>query len=163
LILVGAIVFPLIAVGAYVVLKDPGVQPDRRSITSVAVLPLENLSGDPTQEYLADGVTEALIGQIAQIHALRVVSRTSSMAMKGNHTPLPEIARALGVDAVIQGSVLRSGDRVRIDVRLIDGRTDRHLWAHDYEREVRDILKLQSDVARAVGEEIRIQITRGAL
>jgi TolB-like protein len=159
LILVGAIVLLLIAVGAYVVLKDPGVQPDRRSITSLAVLPLENLSGDPAQDYLAEGVTEALIGQFAQIRALRVVSRTSSMAVRGRQTPLPEIAKVLGVDAIVQGSVQRSGDRVRIDVRLIDGRTDAHLWARDYEQEVTDILKLQSEVARAVGEEIRVQIT----
>jgi TolB-like protein/Tfp pilus assembly protein PilF len=159
LILVGAIVLLLIAVGAYVVLKDPGVQPDRRSITSLAVLPLDNLSGDPAQDYLAEGVTEALIGQFAQIRALRVVSRTSSMAVRGSQTPLPEIAKVLGVDAIVQGSVQRSGDRVRIDVRLVDGRTDAHLWARDYEQEVTDILKLQSEVARAVGEEIRVQIT----
>lgn len=159
LILVGAMVLLLIAVGAYVVLKDPGVQPDRRSITSLAVLPLENLSGDPAQDYLAEGVTEALIGQFAQIRALRVVSRTSSMAVRGSQTPLPEIAKVLGVDAIVQGSVQRSGGRVRIDVRLIDGRTDAHLWARDYEQEVTDILKLQSEVARAVGEEIRVHIT----
>jgi hypothetical protein len=92
LTLVGVIVLLLIAVGAYVVRKDPGVRPDRRSITSLAVLPLENLSGDPAQDYLAEGVTEALIGQFAQIRALRVVSRTSSMAVSGSQTPLPEIA-----------------------------------------------------------------------
>jgi TolB-like protein/tetratricopeptide (TPR) repeat protein len=159
LILIGGIVSLLITVAAYVVVNDQGVQSDRHSITSLAVLPLENLSGDPTQDYLADGVTEALIGQLARIHALRVVSRTSSMSAKGSQKPLPEVARALGVDAVVQGSVMRSGDRVRIDVRLIDARTDAHLWGHDYERNVRDILKLQSDVARTVGEEIRIQIT----
>lgn len=131
----------------------------RPTITSIAVLPLENLSGDPAQEYFADGVTEALIGQLAQIRALRVVSRTSAMVFKGSRTPLPEIARALGVDAVVQGSVQRSGDRVRIGVRLIDGRSDAHLWAQDFERESKDILKLQAALAQAVGEEIRIQVT----
>jgi TolB-like protein/Tfp pilus assembly protein PilF len=158
-ILVGGIALLFIAAAAYVLFPGRSTQSDRRAISSLAVLPLENLSADPAQDYLAEGVTEALIGQLAQIRALRVVSRTSSMAVKGSHKPLPEIAKALGVDAVVQGSVQRSGDRVRIDVRLIDGRSDAHLWARDYEQEVTDILKLQSEVARAVGEEIRVQIT----
>ena len=161
LVLIGGIVSLLIAFAAYFVVNGQSVRLDRHSITSLAVLPLENLSGDPTQDFLADGMTEALIGQLARMYALRVVSRTSSMSAKGSQKPLPEIARALGVDVVVQGSLMRSGNRVRIGVRLIDGRTDAHLWAHDYEREVRDIVKLQSDVARAVGEEIRIQITAG--
>ena len=123
------------------------------------MLPLDNLSSDPAQEYFADGMTEALIGNLARIRALRVVSRTSVMRFKGARTSLSEIARALNVDAVIEGSVQRTGDRVRISIQLIHAPTDAHLWAREYERELTDILKLQSEVARAVAEEIRIQVT----
>lgn len=148
----------LIAIGY---LMSPGRSIDSRppAITSLAVLPLDNLSNDAAQEYFAEGITEALIGQLAKIGALRVVSRTSVMVFKGSRTPLPEIARALGVDAVVQGSIQRAGDRVRVSIRLIDGRSDAHLWARDFERESKDILELQAAVARAVGEEIRIQVT----
>ena len=141
---------------AYVLRPVRATKPE---ITSLAVLPLDNLSGDPTQEYFADGMTEALIGNLARIRALRVVSRTSVMRFKGARTSLSEIARALNVDAVIEGSVQRTGDRVRISVQLIHAPTDTHLWAREYERELTDILKLQSEVARAVAEEIRIQVT----
>jgi len=134
-------------------------EPGRPAITSLAVLPLENLSGDPTQDYFADGVTEALIGHLARIRALRVVSRTSVMRFKGTQRSLPDIARALNVDAVIEGSVHRTGDRVRISIQLIHAPTDTHLWAREYERELTDVLKLQGEVARAVAEEIRIQVT----
>lgn len=159
LILGGAVtICSIIAVGS-LMLFTRNVDSGRARITSIAVLPLENLSGDPTQDYLADGATEALIGQLAQIRSLRVVSRTSSTVFKGSSRSMGEIAKALTVDAVIQGSVQRSGDRVRISVRLIDGRTDTHLWARDYELGAGDILKVQGEVARAVGEEIQIQIT----
>jgi TolB-like protein/Flp pilus assembly protein TadD len=123
------------------------------------VLPLNNLSGDPAQDYFADGMTEALIANLAPISALRVVSRTSVMRFKGTRTALPEIARELKVDAVIEGSVQRTHDRVRISVQLIHAPTDTHLWAREYERELTDVLKLQSEVARAVANEIRIQVT----
>ena len=113
----------------------------------------------PSQEYFADGMTEALIGNLARIRALRVVSRTSVMRFKGAARPLPEIARALNVDAVVEGSVQRSGDRVRINVQLIHAATDTHLWAREYERELTDVLKLQGEVARAVADEIQVQIT----
>jgi TolB-like protein/DNA-binding winged helix-turn-helix (wHTH) protein/Tfp pilus assembly protein PilF len=132
---------------------------ERPTITALAVLPLENLSGDPTQDYFTDGVTEALIGHLARISALRVVSRTSVMHFKGTHNSLSEIARALHVDAVIEGSVQRTGDRVKISIQLIHVATDAHLWAREYERELPDVLKLQGEVARAVADEIRIQIT----
>jgi serine/threonine-protein kinase len=128
-------------------------------IRSIAVLPLENLSGDPAQEYFADGMTEALISNLAQVRALRVISRTSVMRFKGSRAPLPEIARELDVDAVIEGSVQRSGGRVRIRARLIDVARDASLRSFDYERELADALKLQSDVARAVADEIHIQLT----
>jgi serine/threonine protein kinase/Tfp pilus assembly protein PilF len=128
-------------------------------IKSVAVLPLENLSGDPAQEYFADGITESLINNLARIRALKVISRTSVMRYKASRKSLPEIARELNVDAVIEGSVQRSGGRVRVTAQLIHAATDAHLWARDYERDLTDVLKLQSEVARAVADEIRIQVT----
>jgi TolB-like protein/Flp pilus assembly protein TadD len=127
-------------------------------IDSLAVLPLENLSGDPEQEYFADGMTDALIGGLAKIGALRVTSRTSAMQYKGIRKPLPEIARELKVDAVLEGTLARSGNRVRITAQLIDATTDRHLWADSYERDLKDVLALQSDVAQAIAREIRIAL-----
>jgi TolB-like protein/thioredoxin-like negative regulator of GroEL len=128
-------------------------------IKSLAVLPLENLSGDPQQDYFADGMTEALINNLARIRALKVISRTSAMRYKGSQKSLPEIARELNVDAVLEGSVQRSGGRVRVTAQLIHAATDAHLWASEYERDLTDVLKLQSEVARAVVDEIRIQVT----
>lgn len=130
-----------------------------RRIRSLAVLPLENLSRDSEQEYFADGMTEALITDLAKLGALKVISRTSAMRYKGSTKSLPQIASELDVDAVVEGSVLRAGDRVRITAQLIHAATDEHLWAESYQREVRDILSLQSDVARAIAEEIRIKLT----
>ena len=128
-------------------------------VDSIAVLPLENLSRDPEQEYFADGMTEALITNLAQIQALRVVSRTSAMRFKGVRKPLPEIARELGVAAVVEGTVARSGDRVRITAQLIEAVSDRHLWARSYERDLSDALALQADVARAIAEEIQVHLS----
>jgi TolB-like protein/Tfp pilus assembly protein PilF len=128
-------------------------------IESLAVLPLENLARDPSQDYFADGMTEALIAALARIGALRVISRTSVMQYRGAKKPLPQIAKELGVDAVIEGSVLREGDQVRIAVQLIHGPTDRHLWANSYQRELRSILTLQSEVARAIADEIKVKLT----
>lgn len=128
-------------------------------IQSIAVLPLENLSRDSEQEYFADGMTEALIADLAKISALRVISRTSVMRYKSPDRSLPEIARALNVDAVMEGSVLRAGDRVRITAQLFHAPTDRHLWAETYERDLRDVLALQSEVARAIAAEIHATIT----
>jgi TolB-like protein/Tfp pilus assembly protein PilF len=128
-------------------------------IKSLVVLPLENLSGDPAQEFFAVGMTEELIGSLAQIRALRVVSRTSAMSLKGSTKSLPTIARELNVDAVLEGSVQRSEGRVKIWLQLLHAPTDTHLWARDYERELTDVLRLQNEVARAVAEEIRVQIT----
>ena len=132
---------------------------DRPRVESIAVLPLENLSGDPEQDYFADGMTEALIAGLAKIRALRVISRTSVMRYKGTRVALPEIARALDVHAIVEGSVLRSGNRVRITALLVDTATDRHLWAETYERDVGDILALQNEVAQAIAKEIQITIT----
>jgi len=128
-------------------------------IRSLAVLPLENLSGDPEQDYFVDGMTDALIADLAKISELRVISRTSMMSYKGTDKPLPEIARELNVDAVVEGSVVRAGGRVRITAQLIHAATDQHLWANSYEHEVRDVLGLQSEVARAIAQEIQITVT----
>jgi serine/threonine protein kinase/tetratricopeptide (TPR) repeat protein len=130
-------------------------------IRSIAVLPLENLSGDPSQEYFADGMTEAIIGNLTQISALnRVISRTSVMRYKGSRSKsLPEIAAELKVDAVIEGAVHRSGGRVRVTVKLIPAATDSPVWSREYEQDLSDVLKLQGEVARAVAAEIRIQVT----
>jgi eukaryotic-like serine/threonine-protein kinase len=126
---------------------------------SIAVLPLANLSADPAQEYFADGMTEELTTELAQISGLRVISRTSTMRYKGSKKPLPEIAKELGVDAVIEGSVERSGEEVRITAQLINARNDTHLWARSYHRNLRDVLAMQSEVARAIAGEISVQLT----
>ncbi|GAC1670558.1 MAG: hypothetical protein PVS2B2_01220 [Candidatus Acidiferrum sp.] len=131
----------------------------RRDIRSLAVLPLENLSHDPEQEYFANGMTEALTTELAQISALKVISRTSAMQYKGTKKSLPQIARELGVDAVIEGAVQRSGDKVEITVQLIQAPSDRHLWAKSYERGLRDILQLQSEVSKAITDEIKAKLT----
>jgi serine/threonine protein kinase/tetratricopeptide (TPR) repeat protein len=128
-------------------------------IRSIAVLPLQNLSHDPDQEFFSDGTTEALISSLAQIHALDVTSRASAMHYKGTTKSVPEIARELGVDAIVTGSVQRADGRVRITAQLIRGSTDTHLWANEYEREMTDILKLEAEVARAIALEIRAQVT----
>ena len=134
-------------------------EPSLEKIRSIAVLPLENLSGDPEQEYFADGLTEALITRLAKIGALRVVSRTTVMQYKRVHRSLPEIARELHAEAIVEGTVLRSAERVRISVQLIDARTDSHIWAEGYERNMRDILSLQSEVARAIADQIQVTVT----
>jgi serine/threonine protein kinase len=135
-----------------------GVKPDQ--IKSIAVLPLENLSGDPNQEYFSDGMTDALISNLAKIKAFhRVISRTSVMQYKGAKKSLQEIASELKVDAVVEGTVLRAGERVRITAQLIEARTDRHLWAESYERELSDILALQSEVAQVIVSEIKLTLT----
>jgi TolB-like protein/Tfp pilus assembly protein PilF len=128
-------------------------------IESIAVLPLENLSHDPDQEYFADGLTEALISNLAKINALQVVSRTSAMHYKGVHKPLPQIARELDVDAIVEGTVLRTGKRLRISAQLVNARTDRHLWAESYDRDLRDVLALQSEVTQAIVREIQVKLT----
>jgi TolB-like protein/DNA-binding winged helix-turn-helix (wHTH) protein/Tfp pilus assembly protein PilF len=129
-------------------------------IRSLAVLPLENLSGDASQDYFADGMTEELITDLGQISALRVISRTSVMTYKKSRTPLTDITRELRVDAVVEGSVLRSGDRVRITAQLIQAPLDKHIWAKSYEGDLRDTLSLQSSVARDIAEQIRATLDR---
>jgi TolB-like protein/DNA-binding winged helix-turn-helix (wHTH) protein/Tfp pilus assembly protein PilF len=128
-------------------------------IKSIVVLPLENLSGDKDQEYFADGMTDELIASLAKIRGLRVISRTSAMEYKDTHKSLSEIAHELNVDAVVEGTVLRAGNRVRITAELVQVSTDRHLWAETYESELGNVLALQSQVATAIVSEIRINLT----
>jgi TolB-like protein/DNA-binding winged helix-turn-helix (wHTH) protein/Flp pilus assembly protein TadD len=128
-------------------------------IHSIAVLPMQNLSGDAAQEYFADGMTDNLITDLAKIGALRVTSRTSVMRFKGTKKALPDIARELNVDAIIEGSVIRSGQRVRVTAQLLQAPTDRHLWAETYDRDVGDILRLQAEVADAIAQQVRAQLT----
>ncbi len=129
------------------------------AVHSLVVLPLENLSGDPSQEYFVDGMTDALTTDLAQISALRVISRTSAMQYRNKRKPLREIARELNVDAVVEGSVVRSGDQVRISAQLIEAATDRHLWAHSYARNLTNIVALQGEVAQAIAREVRLKLT----
>jgi TolB-like protein/tRNA A-37 threonylcarbamoyl transferase component Bud32 len=128
-------------------------------IRSIAVLPLTNLSGDASQEYFADGMTELLIGDLAKINALRVISRTSAMQFKGTRQSLKEIAKALGVDAVLEGSVQRSGDRVRIAADLVQVSPERHVWVEKYERDVGDLLALENEVARTIADAVKVKLT----
>jgi TolB-like protein/lipoprotein NlpI len=136
--------------------KRPSV---RKRIRALAVLPLRNLSQDPEQEYFTDGMTEALIAALAKLRALTIISRTSVMRYKDSEKSLPEIAEELNVDAVVEGSVLRAGQRVRITAQLIHAATDAHLWAESYERDLQDVLLLQSEVARAIAREIQVAVT----
>jgi len=129
------------------------------AIKSIAVLPLQNLSGDPAQEYFSDGTTEALISNLAQIHSLKVISRTSIMRYKGSTKSLPDIGRELGADAIVEGSVHRIGGRVRITAQLIQASSDAHIWAKDYEGDVAEMLRLEEDASRSIAQEIRAQLT----
>ena len=137
-------------------LTGPGTR-----IDSLAVLPLENLSRDPAQEYLSDGLTEELISTLGQVGSIRVISRTSVMQYKGAKKSAPQIARELGVDALVEGSVLRSGSRIRVTAQLVHAATDRHLWSRSYERDLRDVIALQNEVARAIAGEIRARLAPG--
>jgi TolB-like protein/DNA-binding winged helix-turn-helix (wHTH) protein/Tfp pilus assembly protein PilF len=129
------------------------------AIHSIAVLPLKNISGDPAQEYFADGMTEEIIGRLSMIRGLRVISRTSAMHFKDSLAPLPEIAKALGVDAMVEGSVIRDGGRVRVHAQLIRAATDEHFWSETYDRELGDALALESDVAQAIAARVEVTVT----
>lgn len=141
---------------------DGATPSSERRVRSIAVLPLENLSADADQEYFTAGMTEALISDLAKLAAFDVVSRTSVLQYRDALKPIPQIARELGVDAVVAGSVLRAGDAVRITVQLIDARTDRSLWSQSYERDLKDVLTLQRQVAEAIAREIRLELATDA-
>lgn len=128
-------------------------------IRSLAVLPLKNLSGDPTQDYLADGMTEELIGRLSKIRDLRVISHTSVMRFKNPQESVSQIARALGADAIVEGSVRRDGNRIRVTAQLIRGDTDGHFWSETYDRELRDALELESAMAQAIAEKVEVTVT----
>ena len=131
----------------------------RPPVHSIAVLPLKNLSGNPADEFFADGMTDELITNLAKISALRVTSYTSVSKYKTTSKPLPQVAQELQVDGIVEGSVLRSGDQVRITAQLIYAPRDQHLWAEEYQRYVRDVLYLQHEVARDVAEQVRVTLT----
>jgi TolB-like protein/Flp pilus assembly protein TadD len=155
-----ALVVSIVMLGAgYMALRHrPASQPPA-PIRSLAVLPLRNLSGDPSQDYLADGFTEALIDRLAGIHDLRVVSHTSVMRFKNPQQSVPEIAKILGVDAVVEGSVIRDGTRIRVTAQLIRGATDEHFWSETYDRELRDALTLESELAQAIADKVEVTLT----
>jgi eukaryotic-like serine/threonine-protein kinase len=158
-----AIGLAVLIVGATVAYRGRVLDPASSRIRSIAVLPLQNLSGDANQEYFSDGITEELIANLAQIHTLKVVSRTSVMRYKATTKSAPEIGRELGVDALVEGSLRRSGGRVRVTAELIRASTDTHLWAKNYDEEVLDILKLEGQVSRAIAQEIQIEVTPAEL
>jgi TolB-like protein/Flp pilus assembly protein TadD len=132
------------------------------TVRSLAVLPLQNLSGDPSQEFFADGMTEELIGRLAKIHGLRVISRTSAMHFKNTKLSVPQIAKTLGIDAVVEGSVIREGSQIRVHAQLIRGATDEHIWAGEYQREYGNVLALQEDVARSIAGRIEMSLMPAA-
>lgn len=154
----GVILFAVLA-AAYAIARSRAADTTRPKIQSLAVLPLKNLSGDPTQDYLADGMTEALIGSLSTIHDLRVISRTSVMHFKDTQLTLPEIAKTLHVDAIVEGSVIREGSRIRIHAQLIRASTDEHFWSESYDRDLRDVLDLQSDVAQAIARKVKVTVS----
>ncbi len=159
LVVVAAVFVLGLAGWGWRVWRSRTVTPAMPPVRSLAVLPLQNLSGDPTQEYLADGMTEELIGRLANIHGLRVISRTSAMHFKNTKLSVPEIAKTLGVDAIVEGSVIREGNQVRVHAQLIRGTSDEHIWAGEYQREYGSLLALQDEVARSIAERIEVSLT----
>jgi len=156
---VAAVVCVCLLAAAWFVFRHRATVTVEPKIRSLAVLPLRNLSGDPAQEYLADGITEALIGRLASIHDLRVISHTSVMRFKNPQLSIPEIARTLGVDAVVEGSVIREGDRIRVTAQLIRGAADTHFWSETYDRELRDALNLESELAQSIARKVEVTVT----
>jgi TolB-like protein/DNA-binding winged helix-turn-helix (wHTH) protein/Tfp pilus assembly protein PilF len=159
--LLAATILTLLVVAVVVWLARTGTHPTNAAprLNSIAVLPLANLSGDPSEEFFVDGMTDQLITDLAKVGSLRVISRTSVMQYKGTKKDLPEIARELKVDAIVEGSVIRSGQRVRVTAQLLAAPADQHLWAETYDRDLGDILKLQGEVTNAIAEQVRAQLT----
>ena len=152
------VILALLAVGIAVLWGRGSATHGRRSFESLAVLPLQNLSGDASQEYLADGITDEVITELAKLGSVRVISRTSTMRYKGAQTSIPDIARELNVAAVVEGSFVRAGNRVRVRAQLIDGVTDKHIWAQSYEHEVADVLSLQRQLAHDIATELNANL-----
>jgi TolB-like protein/DNA-binding winged helix-turn-helix (wHTH) protein/Tfp pilus assembly protein PilF len=157
--LVGAVVLLLLLTVALFWYRGRSAKAVQPAIKSIAVLPLKNLSGDPTQEYLADGMTEGLIGRLSHIHDLRVISRTSVMGFKDTRLSVPEIAKRLDVDAIVEGSLIRDGNHIRVHAQLIRAASDEHFWAQEYDREVENVLALQSDIAQSIAEKVEATVT----
>lgn len=143
-------------IGGWFLMRGRG---SARQMKSIAVLPLRNLSGDPNQEFFSEGMTEALINDMGSISAVRVISSASAMRFKNNSKPFPQVARELAVSHVVEGTVLRAGQKVRITVRLIDAEADTQMWSGNYERQIEDVLSLQSEISRSIAQEIRVQLT----
>jgi TolB-like protein len=152
----GGVALIVLLAGIFVLTRSQATAP---KITSLAVLPLNNLSGDPSQEYLADGLTEEIIGRLSRIHDLRVISRTSVMRFKDTKLSVPEIAGKLGVDAIVEGSVIREGSRIRVNAQLIRAATDDHFWSEAYDRDMSDALALESDVAQSIARKVEVTVT----
>lgn len=157
----GAALFVIAALAAvaYLAVRTRAKDANGTRIRSLAVLPFQNLSGDPSQDYVADGMTEELIGRLARIHGLRVISRTSTMHFKNTQLSVPEIARMLAVDAIVEGSLVEEGNQIRVHAQLIRAATDEHIWAGEYQREHQGILELQDEVARNIVEQIALSLT----
>lgn len=158
-LLVVSVVLALLVV-PFLMIRSRANQIAERRIRSLAVLPLKNLSGDPAQEYLADGMTEALIGRLSRIQDLHVISRTSVMRFKDTKLSVPEIAKTLGVDAIVEGSVIRDGNHIRVNAQLIRAATDDHFWSEAYDRDVQDVLLLESGVAQAIARKVEVSISQ---
>ena len=154
-----AVVLVALLTLAYIAARSRAGYAGRPKIRSLAVLPLQNLSGDPSQDYVADGMTEELIGRLSRIHGLRVISRTSSMHFKNTQLALPEIARMLAADAIVEGSLVREGQQIRVHAQLIRAATDEHIWAGEYQRNYESILEVQAEVARSIVEQIALNLT----
>ena len=149
----------LLAATTYILARSSSAHSKVSKITSLAVLPLKNLSGDPAQEYFADGMTEEVIGRLSMIRGLRVISRTSVMQFKDTRLSTPEIARKLGVDALVEGSVMRDGNRIRVHAQLIRASTDEHFWSESYDRELGDVLTLESEVAQSIAQNVEVTVS----
>jgi TolB-like protein/Tfp pilus assembly protein PilF len=154
-----AAVLAALATLAYVAARAPAGDANRPKIRSLAVLPLQNLSGQPSQDYIADGMTEELIGRLSGIHGLRVISRTSTMHFKNTQLSVPEIAKILAVDAIVEGSLVQEGHQIRVHAQLIRAATDEHIWAGEYHREYQSILEVQEEVARDIVQQIELNLT----
>ena len=158
----GLLFAALAVIAIFVVLmlyRHRTIQGSAPAVKSLAVLPLKNLSGDPTQEYMADGMTESIIVRLSMIRSLRVISRTSVMQFKDTKLTVPQIAQTLHVDAIVEGSVIREGDRIRVHAQLIRAASDDHFWSETYDRELRDVLALQSEVAQSIAEKVKVSVT----
>jgi len=159
-LLVGAVAVLTVLAVTLVWYRGRGARPAfKPAIKAIAVLPLKNLSGDPSQEYLADGMTEGLIGRLSHIRDLRVISRTSVMGFKDTQSSVPEIAKRLDVDAIVEGSLIREGNHIRVHAQLIRAASDEHFWAQEYDREVENVLALQSDIAQSIAEKVEATVT----